>query len=386
MALGSIHSNVGGMAAGLHLRKIHGVLMSLCGDPHPVVHRCAIDALSQVAESAGLAFSGNVSSTLGLLAQAWSSDAHNEESASLGTSNAEMEVPTPVVVARAINSMINVLGPDMQDSSKARELILSLVNQFERDDSPTIQAEGLRCWEHMNLYDPGHINFSAYVKLLRKDLQSPDGSTCSIAADGLYNLTRRDAQLVFQLAGDGFEEQIWLTFNHRPNLDGIRNLIETWLGQTSLTDAHEWIVRIQQVLTKAIAKQSENVPQSAKPAMEPDIQDEEVAGFATGESKEQGSAAAPEPSQELLRWQVRVFALQCLRNLVGIISKDMNLNSESAAGQILQSRVGDVIRMAFHASTSSVVELRVGGLRLIDQILKVLKQERRVRLCIADTR
>ncbi len=370
MALGSIHSKVGGMAAGLHLKKIHGVLMSLCSDPHPVVHSCAIEALSQVAESAGLAFSGYVSSTLGLLAQAWSSDAHNEEAASLGTSNAEVEVPTPVVVARAMNSMINVLGPDLQDSSKARELILSFMAQFECDESAAIQAEGLRCWEHMNLYDPGHISLSTYVKLLRQKLQSLDGSICHIAADGLYSLVRRDAQLVFHLAGEGFEEQIWLALNDRPDLDAIQSLIEAWLGQTCLGEAHDWIVRIQQVLTKSVAKQTESIPQDSKPA-EAEVQDEEVAGFATGETTEQGRAAAPELSQELLRWQVRAFALQCLSNFVAIVGKDLDLEHDSKAGQVLQSKVGDVIRVAFHASTSSVVELRVGGLRLINQILKV---------------
>ncbi|KAL8754337.1 MAG: hypothetical protein Q9184_005144, partial [Pyrenodesmia sp. 2 TL-2023] len=356
------------------LKVAVGEISAESGDlKYPAVEKsleALLRALSQVAESAGLAFSGYVSSTLGLLAQAWSSDAHNEESASLGTSNAEVEVPTPAVIARAITSMINVLGPDLQDSSKARELILSLVSQFERDESSLIQAEGLRCWEHMNLYDPGHISMSTYVKLLRKELQSSDPSTCLIAADGLYNLVRRDAQRVFQLAGEGFEEQIWLTLNDRPNLDGIRNLIEAWLGQTSLSEAHDWILRIQQVLTTSVAKQTEGVPQTAKPA-DPEIQDEEVAGFATGETKEQGAAAAPEHSQELLRWQVRVFALQCLSSFVATVGKEMDLRHESGAGQVLQSKVGDVIRVAFHASTSSVVELRVGGLGLINQILKI---------------
>jgi hypothetical protein len=36
--LGCIHSQIGGMAAGLHLKTIVGVLMSLCNDPHPVVY------------------------------------------------------------------------------------------------------------------------------------------------------------------------------------------------------------------------------------------------------------------------------------------------------------------------------------------------------------
>ncbi|KAI4263605.1 MAG: hypothetical protein L6R42_001258 [Xanthoria sp. 1 TBL-2021] len=371
MALGSIHSNVGGMAAGLHLKKIHGVLMSLCSDPHPVVHFGAIEALAQVADSAGLAFSAYVSSTLGLLAQAWSFDTHNEECAALATSNSICEVPTPTAVARAIDSLINVVGPDLQDMSKVRELVVSLLTQFERDSSPDVRAEGLRCWEHMYLYDPGHVDLSSYVKRLQQDIQSSDRSICALATDGLYNLIRRDARLVFQLATEGFEEQIWLTLNDRPNLDGITTLIEAWLGQTSLTEAAVWIVRIQQVLTKSAATQKEEAPQSAKPVAEPDLQDEEVAGFATGETKEQGATAAPEPSQELLRWQVRVFALQCLSKLVAVIGKDLDLDSNSTAGHTLQTKVGDVIRMAFHASTSSVVELRVGGLKLINQILMI---------------
>ncbi|KAL8670288.1 MAG: hypothetical protein Q9168_005172, partial [Polycauliona sp. 1 TL-2023] len=371
MALGSIHSHVGGMAAGLHLKKIHSVLLSLCSDPHPVVHYGAIEALAHVADSAGLAFSAYVSSTLGLLAQAWSFDTHNEECASLATSNSICEVPTPTAVARAIDSIINVLGPDLQDMNKVRELVVSLLVQFERDDSPDVRAEGLRCWEHMYLYDPGHIDFSSYLKRLQQDIQSADRSICAIATDGLYNLIRRDAQLVFRLATEGFEEQIWLTLNDRPNLDGMTTLVEAWLGQTSLTEAAVWIMRIQQVLTKSAATQKEEIPQSAKPAAELDLQDEEVAGFAAGETNQQGAAAAPEPSQELLRWQVRVFAMQCLSKLVAAIGKDLELNSNSTAGRILQSKVGDVIRMAFHASTSSVVELRVGGLKLINQILMI---------------
>ncbi|KAB8291869.1 hypothetical protein EYC80_006649 [Monilinia laxa] len=69
MALGCIHSQVGGMAAGFHLKTILGILMSLCNDPHPTVHIWALESLSRVADSAGLTFSGYVASTLGMLCQ-----------------------------------------------------------------------------------------------------------------------------------------------------------------------------------------------------------------------------------------------------------------------------------------------------------------------------
>ncbi len=55
LALGSIHAQVGGMAAGFHLKTIVGVLLSLCNDPHPTVHFWAMQALIKVADSAAAA-------------------------------------------------------------------------------------------------------------------------------------------------------------------------------------------------------------------------------------------------------------------------------------------------------------------------------------------
>jgi hypothetical protein len=37
----------------------------------------------------------------------------------------------------------------------------------------------------------------------------------------------------------------------------------------------------------------------------------------------------------------------------------------------LQYRVADVVRIAFSASTAGVVQLRIRGLKIIDQVLKV---------------
>ena len=173
MALGSIHAQVGGMAAGLHMKKIHGILSSLCSDPNPIVHFCAIEALSQVANSAGLTFSGHVSSTLGLLAQLWTRDSHNEESAHVTSSNIELERPTSVVIARTIDSLVNVLGPDLQDMKKNREMMLNLMKQFALDENPSVQAECLRAWEHVYLYDSVHVELTEYLGRLQDNLESP---------------------------------------------------------------------------------------------------------------------------------------------------------------------------------------------------------------------
>ena len=371
MALGSIHAQVGGMAAGLHLKKINGVLMSLCSDPNPTVHFCAVEALSQVAESAGLTFSGYVSSTLGLLAQIWTCDSHNEESASTASSNIEIAWPTATVVAHSIDSLINVLGPDLQDMAKARELMLMLMKQFTRDDLAVVRAECSRAWEHMYLYDPGHVDLTSYVHRLQEDLESDKSIVREVAIDGLYNLMRRDAEHTLAISKEGLEDQLWLALNESPYEEGIRNLVQSWLGQSSLTEAERWVSRCQHVLTKTAKSQPEPAPAPDPKSAAPDLQDEEVAGFASSDGKDQNGAPIVQATQELLRWQTRAFALQCLSDLVVIIGKDMESDTDSAAGHALQNKIADVIRLAFLASTASVVELQVGGLRLIDQVLKV---------------
>ncbi|KAI7101070.1 HEAT repeat protein-like protein, partial [Hortaea werneckii] len=102
------------------------------------------------------------------------------------------------------------------------------------------------------------------------------------------------------------------------------------------------------------------------------MQDEEIAGFAaaSGATKEDESQA-PTSTQELMKWQVRLFAMECLHSLIAMISKEAAIVEESPGEAALQSKVADVVRIAFSASTAGVAALRVVGMRIIDQILKM---------------
>lgn len=372
MALGCIHSQVGSMAAGFHLKTILGILMSLCNDPHPTVHFWALEALARVADSAGLTFSGYVSSTLGMIGQLYVADTHNEEAPSAANSNLELELSTTAVLTRCVDSLINVLGPDLQDLTKARELILTLVGQFQKEESTLVLGGSIRCLEHLSLYAPGHMVFSDYVVLLQKDLNSEFPKLRDIAVDGLYNLMKRNSEDVVKVAETGFEDQLWLALDAAPSHDGIRNVIRNWLQQSCLTETARWLQRCQTVLTMTRPKAEETTAPSAKTSAMPDLQDEEVAGFAaaSGAAKDDGNAAAGS-GQEPLRWQVRTFAMSLLGEMFTLITKATPLDGTIPAEMALQRRIADVIRMAFSASTSNVVELRVWGLKIIDSVLKM---------------
>lgn len=372
VALGCIHSQLGGMAAGYHLKNILGILMSLSNDPHPVVHFWALDSLSRVADSAGLTFSSYVTSTLGMLAQLFSADTHNDESASLASSNLELDFPTPAVIARCIDSTINVLGPDLQDMSKARDMIMTLIGLFNVESDELIIIESLRCQEHLSLYAPGHMHFALYVKQLQQATESSSDRIRDMAVDGLHNLMRRNTEEVIRSGDPGMEDQLWHVLDRVPEHEVVRNIMRTWLQQTGLTDTASWVQRCHSILTKTkkvaeVEEKTESKPRGGQT----DLQDEEVAGFAAAANVPGDDGGAVQKSQELLKWQVRNFGMDCLSELLAMITKEATFRDEAPCVLALQKRVADVVRIAFSASTAGVVELRIRGLKIIDQVLKV---------------
>ena len=375
LSLGAIYSNIGGMSAGLHLRKIHSILMPLCSDPHHTVHFWAIEALSRIAEASGLNFSTYLPSSLGLAAQIWLSDRHSDEADVVATANSELELPTTVAIANNVASLIDVLGPDLQDMSKVRDLILNLVRQFDLDDLAAVKAETLRCWEHIYLYSPRHVDFHRYIQQLQAGLVDDEPTVHAASITGLFSLVQKNSAKVMELAGAGIEDQLWAVLDRPSDQTVMRSMIWSWLGQTSLSDTSKWISTCSGILTKTVVKKLEQPPkgknateaiadqQAAGAAL-----DEEVAGFNVSTAKDDESGAVA-VGQEMLRWQVRMFALECLSEVFSDGARHSQKYSRSPAGMILQNRVADIIRMAFLASTSSVIELRVGGLKLINQVL-----------------
>lgn len=372
MALGCIHAQVGGMAAGYHLKTILGILMSLCSDPHPTVHYWSLKALAKVAESAGLTFSGYVSSALGMVAQLYVADSHNPELMSAASSNLELDLSTTAVLCRCVDSLINVLGPDLQDVGKSRDLIGHLIAQFQQETDEEVLEGTLICLEHMSLYAPGHTQFVDYVKILESYMLSPQSELRDIAVDGLYNLMKRNTKDVLDATTPEFEEHLWLVLDIAPNHDGIKNLIMNWIQQTCIVETTAWLQRIQNVWKFSRNKKGDAMTPITKGPILSELQDEEVAGFASATITANGaSSATASTGQVSLRWQVHTFAMSCLAEIFDIIGRSTLYGEPSPSQLVLQSKIADVIRMAFTASTSGIIELRIQGLQIIGSVLKM---------------
>ncbi|ERS99946.1 hypothetical protein HMPREF1624_03315 [Sporothrix schenckii ATCC 58251] len=435
MALGCIQTKVGGMAAGYHLKTILGILMSLCNDPHPTVHFWALEAFARASDAAGLNFSSYVSSTLGMLAQLYGSENHHAEVASAVSMNLELDLSTTAAIARCVDALVNVLGPDLQETTKSRELIFTLVRQFQDEDDRQVQRSSLACLEHLSLYAPGYVDFNDYVKLLQRYMQSDHQGLRDAAVDGLYNLMKRNADEVMAAALPGLEDQLWLVLDRHPAHDGIRNIFRNWMRQACLHDTNGWLQRFQRVLKMTRPKVPETTRLAAtfqKTAFRGtaiDLQDEEVAGLGSGEredghnkddgdqpgdggggpSSSSGGAAAdagsgaagssaptgaPSSSNavvaaataartaaagsdvEPLRWQITAFVLSLLNEVFLLVGNDAAATASvggdiSPAQAALQSKIADVVRMAFSASTSSVLEQRIWGLKIVGALLRM---------------
>nr|KMM71425.1 hypothetical protein CPAG_07732 [Coccidioides posadasii RMSCC 3488] len=374
-ALGSIHAQVGGMAAGFHLKTIISVLMSLCSDPHPVVHFWALEGLLRVVDSAGLTFSAYVSGSLGMLARLYAADTHNEESALIATSNHEAVFSTPLAISRCVDALINVIGPDLRDVTKTRELIFTLVKEFQLELDISIVAVSSKCLDHLSLYAPDHMDFSGYVHWLQQELNSKDMQVREAAVRGLNNIMKRDPDKVIRTASATFEDELWMALDSIPDNELLKDLVRNWLHQTGLTDTAVWVQRCHKVLTKTRPK-SDEIPSPNTAAANTggaELPDDEVAGFATAAATENRDAGEPDsPSgQEMLKWQTRNFVMSCLSDLLNMVSSQIQADQTIPSEAALQERVGEMVRMAFSASTASVIELRIWGLKILDLILKM---------------
>ncbi|KAK1091901.1 hypothetical protein LTR48_005396 [Friedmanniomyces endolithicus] len=293
------------------------------------------------------------------------------ETAALASSNMAMELPVTAAIARGVDSVINVLGPDLQDVTKAREMILALVRLFSQEEDVGPRLESLRCLEHLSLYAPGYSKFALHVHRLQSDIESDSTETAESALHELSALMRRDTPEVIRTARPGLEERLWDYLNSDPDQADIKTIFANWLHQTGPSNPTEWIQRCNTILTRTKAKAEQPKTAVAKDTAAPELQDEEVAGFAAGIGSKEDDAQAPTSTQELMRWQVRLFAMGCLHDLIAIISKEAAINDDGPGVEALQQRVADVVRIAFSASTAGVAALRVVGMRIIDQILKL---------------
>jgi HEAT repeat-containing protein 5 len=371
LAFGSIYGYVGGLAAGPLLKTTIHVLMSLINDPHPVVNFWALRALAQVIDAASLAYASYVPSTLGLLLRAYMLESHEPEGGALNYVNMSGELPLYQALCQAIDAVITVVGPDIQESARTRTLVLDLVHQFIREEEDGICVEAIRCVQHLLIFTPEHVDVPTLVTKFRQYLGSSRRPLKMASINALYQLVQKDVITISRLGGDQLVEELFAMLDDDSSVAGVRNVITSWLQQTVVLNPSAWIDLCQRIMSRTTASQ-----QAGDASKRNDL-DDEGQSLSVDPSTDEGNAGT---SRSTARWRTQLYALQCLHEICITVARSgrrehIDIAFARAQGiplpRLLISRISDLVKIAFTASAAHVMEIRLEGLTVLQDVIEV---------------
>ncbi|KAI8611756.1 armadillo-type protein [Chytriomyces sp. MP71] len=387
LALGCIHVNAGSMAMGPHLKTSIGILHSLISDAHPLVHTWALYSLWLTIESSSLNFGPFVNATLALVIKLAMTDSHDS---SFNASSNFMENNSAVfpLFGRILHALTGVLGPELADSSRLRELCFSLFEQLKHDKDPYVVVEAIRCIQQFIMFAPKHVDMPTLIPFLQEQISSRVNvhliKTSAITC--LYQLTQRDSGMVLDAATNmQLEEQCFSLLDteadehvHAELKDILRNLLK----HVALKNPSRWIDLCKNILARG-GSSTTGKERSVSSAVQQDDDDE---GAGMGEKTE-----TPKPSidggkvQEAVvlipRWRTQSFCISCMRNLILLILEsgqgehiDLALaRAEQVAApedsDLLIFRIADLIAISFNSATMPVKDLQIQGLYLLQDVI-----------------
>ncbi|KAF8558426.1 clathrin-coated vesicle protein [Imleria badia] len=374
LAFAALYDHVGGLAAAPILKTTVNILMSLSNDPHPLVHFWSLTALARVINAASLTFAPYVPSTLGMLLKIYMSDAHEIDGGTLSNANISGDLQAFPVVCRIIDAIITILGPDVQESTRTRTLVLDLVQEFSLEEDETILIEAIKCTQHLLMFAPEHVDIPETVGRFRTYLGSNRRQLRLAAINALYQLVQKDALVVSRIGGDRLVEDLFAMLDGDPSIEGVRNVIASWLAQTAIHNPSAWIDLCQRIMLRTNATQKvvdnsgnlDDEGQSLNAAMPADDSNQDRSSSVT-----------------MSRWRTQLFALHCLHEICTIVNEsgrqehfDMPYarNRGFPVQGLLVSRIPDLIKMAFTASAAYVTEIRLEGLVVLRDIIQIFSK------------
>lgn len=402
LALGCLHKNVGGMGSSQHLNTSVSILLALAQDgTSPVVQVWSLYALSLIADSGGPMFRGYVEPALSL-------------SIKLLLTVPQSLVDVHQCVGRVLAAIITTMGPELQGNttsiSTMRSSFLCACAIMQAHYDPLVQAEATGCLQQLHLFAPRHVNLSSLVPQLCRTLSSNYLMLRKAAVSCLRQLAQREAREVCEhasiLMGADETAGIVITETGLPGvlfgmldtetdaemIKNIHDTITSMLQMLAADNLSQWLGLCKNVLTVAtetaapveelvVKKEKKTKVVSNNEMMggdedddddDDDDGDDDVAEFHAEETQSTHPAVQP-------RWPTRVFAAECIRRIIvtcenaSPIHFDLiqakELQMTKSRGDYLILHLSDLIRMAFMAATSHSDQLRLEGLKTLQEII-----------------
>lgn len=399
-ALGCLHRYVGGMGSSQHLNTSVSILLALGQDSaSPVVQVWSLYALAQIADSGGPMFRGYVEATLTL-------------SLKLLLSVPHAHVDVHQCVGRVVNALITTVGPELQGNNAAvsamRSSFLCAAALLQSHADPLVQSEAIGCLQQLHLFACKSLQLDTLVPTLVKMLASNYFILRKAAVACLRQLAHREAREVCDLALTITPEQcpdliiteyglpglLFSMLDTETDAEMLKNIHDTLTSMLQMLAADNlstWLSLCKKVLTVAVESSGPSddstgtVDGSGKSASgdakhnddDDDEDEDEYADDVTEYRAEENTSTHPAVQP---RWPTRVFAAQCVRRIIASCEAANALHFDllqAKEQQLIKSRSGDylilhlaeLIRMSFMAATSDSDQLRLEGLRTLQEII-----------------
>ncbi|OCT68730.1 HEAT repeat-containing protein 5A isoform X2 [Xenopus laevis] len=379
LVLGTLHRNLGGINSPQHLTSCVGVLHSLSQDTtSPEVQTWALHSLSIIIDLSGPLYYVHIEATLSLLLNALitTPPSHPEVHRSLG---------------RCLSALVTTLGPELQGNgavlSSQRSSCLLACSVMQENPDCLVQAQGIGCLQQLHMYAPKHVNLSSLVPTLCVHLYSPHLPLRRAVLACLRQLAQREAAEVSEhamaVAKEGHED-LKMDVNMRElGLEGVLlSLLDRESDQQLLQDVKETLLHMQNCtglsrlsfwlrMLKDILSASADFAAVASV----DTNQEEEGEVACSDSVLTSQKAETSGSSVTPHWRTRVFAMECVCQLMAQCELDGGAHFDMTQAQEMKHKepdrdflvlhLQDLIRMSFMAATDHSEQLRLVGLQAL---------------------
>lgn len=279
---------------------------------------------------------------------------------------------------------------------------------------PLVQAEATGCLQQVHLFAPGSISLSNLVPTLVKNLSSNYLTQRKASVSCLRQLAHREAKEVCDLAlaikpddcpklvvtEYGLPGILFAMLDSETDIEMLKNIHDTLTSMLQLMAAESlstWLSLCKNVLTVAVENSplpddvaltskgdgtkttptaSSSTSQNLANNEQDDEDEEDDADDVTEYHATENSSTHPAIQP---RWTTRVFAAQSVRKVMSACESDSlvhfdllqakEMQMTKSSGDYLILHLSELIRMSFIAATSDSDQLRLEGLRTLQEII-----------------